>query len=364
MRKLAITAMGAVTSVGMNAVTTCASIRAGLARPVALDCGLVLDLEDYKEIPIVGHPAGSIAQGFSNVGRWLQLAPPALKDLCDSGGLPAPTADPAFWAATRLVVVLPVLDDRFVPDPNCSPEALPAAFVAPLQHRVRQFFGPAQTTVHPRGRTGLLEGLSAAREWIAQGHSSRVVLLAVDSLVDRAALDWLSETGRIRCDTNPVGLSPGEAGCALLVEDAASAAERGAAPMAFLGAVSTHAEPQATLAGHASQGKSLSTAIAEVLTRLGSRTPYTGPAIVDLNGETWRAHEFGSARARVPRDLWQGDDVIVPAESVGDTGAATAALQCALACRALARGYAPWDALLMTCSDEHGLVGAATLSNG
>src|SRR5262252_9886938 len=98
MSALAITALGAVTSVGIDAVTTCASIRAGLSRPEALDGAIVLDLEDYQEVPVTGHQVGTLTRGFSNVGRWLQLAPVALRDLCVSGSLPLPQADAAFWA--------------------------------------------------------------------------------------------------------------------------------------------------------------------------------------------------------------------------------------------------------------------------
>ena len=42
----------------------------------------------------------------------------------------------------------------------------------------------------------------------------------------------------------------------------------------------------------------------------------------------------------MPSSLWESNDVIVPVGSTGDAGAATVGIQIAVACRALARGYA------------------------
>src|SRR5207249_8690259 len=128
------------------------------------------------------------ARGFSNVGRWLQLAPIALADLCSSAGLPAPSADPDFWARTKSIVVLPVLGERFLSDPNCSDETIVASFVKPLAERVRAVFRPAATALRPRGRAGVLESFTLARDVIARGDAARIVVLVVDSLVDIAAL--------------------------------------------------------------------------------------------------------------------------------------------------------------------------------
>lgn len=363
MSEISITAIGAVTSVGMDAVTTCASIRAGLSRPAPLDGPAVLDLEDYKEVPVTGHPAGSLARGFSNIGRWLQLAPPALADLCSSGTLPTATDDPRFWARTMCVAVLPFLGERFEPDPNCTEEMIDQAFLAPLEARVGTFFKPSATSIHARGGVGVLESLTAAREWIAEGRADRVVLLVVDSLVDMPALEWLIDANRLKCDLNPVGLSPGEAACALMVEDTATATARGAEVAAQLRAVATAPEPKAFLKGEVSQGEALANVISTVLSEAKLAGAFAGPVVTDLNGEWWRSHELGTARARVPRSLWDGDRLILPVESTGDAGAATAGLQIAVACRALARGYANGDSALIACSDEYGFVGAALFTD-
>jgi 3-oxoacyl-[acyl-carrier-protein] synthase I len=362
MSDVAITGLGAITSVGMDAVTTCASIRAGLSRPALLDHGFVLDVREQQEIPITGHPAGSVARGFSNVGRWLQLAAVALKDLCSSAALPTPVEDPGVWRQTTCLAVVPVLGERFLPDPNCSEDEIDGAFALPLLERVRRFFGPGRTRVLARGRAGVLESLEMARRHFDRHEEARAIVLVVDSLVDIAGVEWLTEMGRIKSDDNPVGLSPGEAACAFLLEHPASASSRGASPIATVRSVATGQEPMSFLSGEISQGQALAEVIRTVLAGTNNDRPFGGTVIADLNGETWRAHEFGTARTRVPRSLWESDDVMLPVSSTGDAGAATAGIQLAVACRALARGYAGGDRVLVTCSDEEGTVGAAVLN--
>jgi 3-oxoacyl-[acyl-carrier-protein] synthase I len=362
MTDVAITALGAVTAVGMDAITTCASIRAGLSRPAPLDHGIVLDIEDYAEIPVIGHPAGTVARGFSNVGRWLQLAPVALADLCTSAKLPDPSIDSDFWAQTRCIIVLPILGDRFMPDPNCADDAIEAAFMAPLADRVRRFFRPSRTAVRARGRTGVLDSFDIAHALIARGDAPRIVVLVVDSLVDIAAVHWLLDSDRIKTDVNPVGLSPGEASCAFLLEDPKVATARNAPVIANLRAAAVAREPKAFFEGEISQGEALAGVISIVLAGANGAQPFTGAVITDLNGESWRAHEFGTARARIAPSIWDGGEIIVPVRSTGDAGAATAGVQMAVACQALARGYAGGDSILVTCSDEDGAVGAAVLA--
>ena len=112
-----ITALGAVTSVGLDAVTTCASIRAGISRPQTLLEHPVLDREAHASVGVTGHPVSLVTRGFTGVGRWLQLAALALEDLCESGALPGPEAA-SLWSSTLCTVVAPVLDaERFAMEP-------------------------------------------------------------------------------------------------------------------------------------------------------------------------------------------------------------------------------------------------------
>lgn len=357
-----VTALGAVTSVGMDAVTTCASIRAGLSRPATLDEHEVLDLEEHAPVGLTAHPVAGVTLGFSGVGRWLQLAGLAVEDLCRSAQLPG-AAQHSFWSSTRLHLVVPVLDgQRFPLDPLCASEpALVASLVAPLLARVAGCFAPSRTTVRAHGRTDAFTAMRDAEAEFSRGESERAVILAVDSLIDPPSLEWLGERGRLKEDENPVGLIPGEGAICFMIEAPRAARLRGAPALARVVAVATDSEPRAFLAGERSLGEALARTVEAVLAAAAVPLPYIAETLADLNGEPWRAEEYGHAQVRVRPNRWASEAVEVPAASVGDIGAGMTALQVVLACRSLVRGYADGDHVLLTASDEYGRVGAAVI---
>ncbi|MGB3292229.1 MAG: hypothetical protein WBB01_04435, partial [Phormidesmis sp.] len=137
---------------------------------------------------------------------------------------------------------------------------------------------------------------------------------------------------------------------------------RGVASLGRVAAVASERGP-APLEEHDERvGEALAGVVRNVLTTSGIALPYTGEAVTDLNGEAWRAQQYGHAQVRVPRAVWDSDAVELPAASVGDPGASMAALQVVLASRSLHRGYARGPHLLLTASDEYGHVGAAIVS--
>jgi 3-oxoacyl-[acyl-carrier-protein] synthase-1 len=99
---------------------------------------------------------------------------------------------------------------------------------------------------------------------------------------------------------------------------------------------------------------SKATALTAVLREVGSQLRVPTPLVVsDLNGERARAFEWMTAfvRGAIPHQSdfrhWN------PAESVGDSGAASGAIACVWAATALERGYArEGQALVWGSSDE------------
>ena len=360
-----ITGIGAVTSVGFDAVTTCASIRAGICRPETLMEYQVLDREEQAPVGVTGHPITRVTRGFTGVGRWLQMAALALEDLCCSAKLPGPEITP-FWSSTLCYVVTPVLDiDRFMMEPACaSEETVTAGLLEPLDRRVASFFSLARSIVWCRGRIGVLEAVQFAAEHFAYGRCERVVVLAVDSLTDGTGLSWLAEQGRLKHDDNPVGLAPGEGAAAFMLEAPQAARARRAPLLGEVEAVASAGGAAPFEASETPPGEALAGAIQTALASSGTTLPYTGETITDLNGEQWRAAEYGHAQVRVAGSTWTSDAVELPAASVGDPGAAMTALQIVVACRELHRGYASGDHILLTASDEYGRVGAAVIGRG
>jgi 3-oxoacyl-[acyl-carrier-protein] synthase-1 len=360
---VSITAFGAVTSVGYDAVTTCASIRAGLVRPSSLDTFEVLDVAAQAPVGLTAHPVGELTRGFSGVGRWLQMAALALEDLANTAALAAAT-DTRFWSSTLCCVVLPFPDpDRFDPTGASGSEAaLRVSFVRPLLQRCGAFFAPASVALLLQGRIGALAATRMAAERIAAGRAERVLVLAVDSLVDEPSLLWLAQWSRLKDDANPVGLVPGEGAVAFVLEAAPVAARRGLSSAALVRAVAMTRDPNPFVLGEPNLGQGLAEAVQHVLVEAGVRLPFRSEVISDMNGESWRGEEYGHARVRVPSGEWDGDQLTLPATSVGDVGATMTALQFAVGSHSLKRRLRTGGDALIVASDEYGHAGAAILS--
>lgn len=353
-----ITALGAVTSVGLDVATTCASIRAGVSRPAELEGHESMAYLDYELAPTLGHPVPELARGFSGVGRWLQLAAAAIEDLCESGGLP-PADDRAFWQSTVAYLVLPRIEAlRFMTAPHCREDGLAQSFRDPLLSRTSSRFAPARIGIVARDRSGFFELLSSIT-WHGQG-IERIIMIATDSLVDALSLQWLDEGGRLKNDMNPVGLSPAEASVAVMLEEPRTASTRGAQGLAVLHAVATDTDPERS-AGKGPGGVGLARAAQTVLERSSLSSHGAAAFVSDLNGEVWRARELAAAQLRVGHERWSSDRMVLPVVSTGDPGAALPALQIAVAARSLQRGYAGGSSVLVTSSEPRGRVGAAVV---
>ncbi len=109
--------------------------------------------------------------------------------------------------------------------------------------------------------------------------------------VDRTltfALNWLGETGRLKGDLNPIGLAAGEAAAAVLLEPSQRADQR--TTIAHIIGVATGKDAPI---GEGDVAPLRGRVLAEVLQPL--LTNETADLYLDLNGEAWRAQEYGHA---------------------------------------------------------------------
>lgn len=358
---LVLTGLGMISSVGRDAVTTCASIRAGIVHPSPVPDVLTLEPETNEAVPVTGHPIRPMTDGFAATARWLTMAVAAFDDLRRAGKLP-PVADAAFWNATELVLVLPPLEDeRFQFDPRCRPSAIEETYVDPLLRRLGLMPYRRRCRLMPEGRSGPFRAIAQMTASPSAAARDRTIILAVDSLLDGVSLQWLGEQQRLKTDANPAGLAPGEAAVALLVETRRSAERRNAGVLGSLVACVLAEEPQPYAGGSPPTGRALAEAVTACLSAADRQAPFEGDLFIDLNGEAWRAREYGGALVLIPRELRGAFRPHFGALSVGDVGAAAGALNIALAGRALDRGYAQGDVALAACSSEEGTVGVAAL---
>jgi 3-oxoacyl-[acyl-carrier-protein] synthase-1 len=344
---MAITALGACTPLG-DLRTAAAAVRTGLSRATAISGWTSIDETTMDSAPVIGCAVSGLTDGFEGIGRLTRMALAAAEDLAGA----APWLTPR---RTACFLVLPPLSELVVATPTEG--GRPAAEL--LQRAaalIESALGLDAGAVHwvLQGKEGLLPALLEAHDALRRGRCDYAVVGACDSLLDPGRREALLDSGRVKTRSNPVGFIPGEAAALMLLERAAAVSARGGAPEALLGYACSDVDESAA-AGGTPMGAASERVIAGTLQHLGAQhgTPLT--VYPDLNGEQPRAADWGCAlvrlAARYPLNGWVHE---VPAQSVGDTGAAAPFLAMAFASRALRRGYAAGEISLVLAACEGG----------
>lgn len=338
-----LTATSAITAVGDGVDQTAASIRARVLRLREHASYEPLQREDDPEDPrpLVVASVDGVDPELEGAERLLALLIPALGALMERGGLRRRDLGRA-----GLLVALPA------PDAVVARWDLGEALLPALLRRTGLSFVTAR--VSQEGHAGALSLLGEAAAQIAAGELDRCVVAGVDSYLDEARLSMLDEAWRLKSKRGVDGLCPGEAAAALLLEGERAARARGAAAEARIEALGLGREPSVMSSDRPSTGRGLTEAIQGALGN--GRAEW---AICDLNGESYRAFEWGIAAARLGEQLGGLRRLTLPAISVGDVGAATGALYAAAAAAALRRGTAPADAAIVWAGSDGPLRAAA-----
>ncbi|RKG83444.1 immunity 49 family protein [Corallococcus terminator] len=316
---LAITGLGMLSSVGWDASASCAAIRAGIRRPRPFPGYKVLDEETQAMVPLVGHPLEGYTEGFAPLARWTRLAQGALEDLLRQGRLPGPDDDARFWRHTRLICIAPVLDgERFFEVRQAGAEDFSDAYAQVLHGRLRRWIPVPPSRCLGLGHSGLAAALQEAERGISNAEAERYLLVAVDSYLDAYSLEWLDEFHRLKTETRPTGLMPGEAGACVLVESVSSARRRGAPVDAVIESAAVIRVPDAGPRESARLGMGLAQAVEAVRKVAAANSRFEGDIISDLNGEVWRANAWGHARVRLSESLGSNTRQVTLCESLGE----------------------------------------------
>ena len=350
---LAIFGLGAATAIGRNAVLSAAAVRAGIVRPRPVVDPEILDAETHEPVAISGHPIRGVTDGFTLFGRWLRMATAAVRDLIDT--LPDDERAPAKWRRTALLVCAPTMDPLvYLADPHETLDAIRDQVCLALLEESGLAIPPHLIEVLPYGHVAFTVGVERARAHIGVD-CDRALVVAVDSLLDPLLLESLVAQGRIKHAGSPVGFAPGEAGVALLLA----------------GAHAGHTAPAAVISGlwfdltprdvYGATDRVVAEVCMSAMAVAGLDT-VSGEIYVDLNGEVWRARQWGDAQPHL-RVKFIGD-LVLPAVNVGDTGAASGALATCLATRSFVRGYSAADHAAIVSLEDNGHVACAIITRG
>lgn len=378
---IAVTGVGMVSSIGPDVVTSCAAARAGLIRLSELDLEVV-DEETLENVPLVGHTVRGLSDGFEGLGRLISLGAVALKDLLTYSGLqPQDRTRKAFFlhlpddyydrmhfkgnvlndigdsGLQEKVALLrqeEVLGRREHIQKSLMPRLLELCGLAiPEQARFYSFGGPA----------GFVGALGTASELLRTGGVQQCILGGIDSYVQREMVEMLYGLGLVRTPQNTEGFFPGEAAAFVLLERLDAAGARGARVEGLLRSPFSAKEPFDRFSEEAPLGRALSQVMTSVLESINGQKEELALAIGNLNGDAYRAKDFGNALLRMRAAGFPADfHLWTPAMSFGEVGAATGPISICLGIRALQRGYAPSQHILIWHASDSGERGAFLLS--
>jgi 3-oxoacyl-[acyl-carrier-protein] synthase-1 len=188
--------------------------------------------------------------------------------------------------------------------------------------------------------------VQVAAERVSAGEDAAILVGAFDSAIDPTCAAWLEESGRLRSRHQPHGLAPGEGAGCCIVTRASWAAALGLRCIVLSACVRAE-EPKPWYLDRPTLGEGLTTALRHALN--------AGPVDVcyaDLTGESWRSAEWDFAYLRNGRQFADPIDLRHPAESWGDTGAASGALLAMLAAWDLWQGRSLHRAALVATSAD------------
>jgi len=344
-----VLALGASTPIGRSAWASAAAVRAGISgfrqHPYMLDTAgepMRVAAAPWLDIDLVG------------VDRLEALLVEAVDQVLEPlGGLRE--------ATLRVALALGLPGTR----PGLADD-LPAQLGERLAKRHARAIGAR--ALFPCGHASALLGLDAALRKLQLDELDACIVAGVDSYLEPQTLEWLEACDQLHGAgplNNAWGFIPGEGAGAVLIGNPRALAALGAqaAPLGLVLGSGSAFEPKSIKSQRVCIGEGLTEVLRATLAALpqGERV---SDIYCDMNGEPYRADEFGFAGLRVGESFTSLSDFVAPADCWGDVGAASGPLQLVLAVAANAKGYAHGKAALAWASSESGERAAVLLSAG
>jgi len=207
------------------------------------------------------------------------------------------------------------------------------------------------------GHAGGLLALELAAGQLVRGEAELCLVGAADSWIGVDSLEALDYMGRLHSVNERWGFTPGEGAAFCLVTTGAVARRLALTPLAELLGVASALETNVLGSETVCTGDGLTEAFLKVL----DGQPRVSHSYCDLNGETYRAEEYGFTICRVGEAFENPDRFTAPAECWGDAGAASGLLAATMPLAAWARGYAEGAVQLAWSSSATSPMRAAAL---
>ncbi len=338
-----IVGLGARTPVGLSAPMSAASVRAGISR-----IGEHPYMIDRTGEAMVVARASYVPDEASGVQRYVELAAPAVQE--------------AFLPLQNTTVQLEPMP-IIVGLPAQRP-GLPANLVERVANHFKNMvhgvlrFSEVKTIScgHSAGLMAMQEGSQKIRE----GRAEFCLAGGIESYLEPETLEWLDEQEQLHSEKNKWGFIPGEAAGFCLLASARALEKYRLRTLGRILAVATAREANLIKTDSVCTGEGLTKAFRAALRSLPPQQK-VDHVICDLNGERYRADEYGFTVARTSEHFVDATDFLAPADCWGDVGAASGPLFVNLAIAAGLREYAKGPLFLIWTSSEGGERSAALL---
>jgi 3-oxoacyl-[acyl-carrier-protein] synthase I len=309
---ITIANVGLVTSVGQDAASTCAALRAKISNPTETRFKV-------GEAWLMAHQVG-LETPFHGLRKLAVMAAMAVEEALV--GVPRSS-----WS--QLPLLLCVAE-------NHRPgrlQGLDEQLLLMIQSELGVSFA-ARSMVISQGRVSGAVGVAQARALIQHGAADRVLVVAADSLLRADTLAHFNQSGRLLAAINSNGFLPGEgAGAALVARSAHGEAELVCAGLGF------GIEKASILNDEPLRADGLTQAIKAALAESGCQMHDLDYRVADLSGEHYYFKEAALALSRTMHKVKDEFDIWHPAECIGETGSVVGLAilaQILVACR---KGY-------------------------
>lgn len=330
---ICIVGVGAVTAVGLTAPSAAAAVRAGVSgfgeHPFMLD---------RQGEPMIVAAVPNLGDGSAASERFAWLATHSLREAL------APVE-----AQRREVGSISL----FLGLPPRRP-GRPAELERHLADALGRATGINTVECIGTGHSAGLMALEAASRKVVANPAGFYLAGGVDSYLEPATLQWLEENDQLHGGPNAYGFLPAEAAgfCLLCSQQVADRSRLRI--LARVWTAATARETRLIKTNTICLGKGLTEVFQKVFAELPSPAEKIDHTICDMNGETYRADEYGFVVSRLSKWFVDASDFVAPADCWGDVGAASGPLFANLVVAAGQRGYANARHNLLWTSSESG----------
>ncbi len=329
-----VAGVGARTAIGATAPATAAAARAGISG--FANHAFMVDTAGKKMI-VASAPYISI--DITGSARLMELALPAVREALAPLGSQRPT----------LPVFIGLPPDRPGRAKDTATTVLFQLREYLLDYRISQLV-PIET-----GHAAGAMALQSAWEVVRSGRVEYALAGGVDSYLEPETLEWLEENDQLHSSglhNNAYGFVPGEAaGFVLLGSSKAIERDKLRAHLELVSAATTR-ETKLIKTDTVCTGEGMT----ELFRALACGPPpwLADYLYCDMNGEPYRAEEFGFATVRAGKLFRDPSAFTAPADCWGDVGAASGPLFLQLIDAATRKGYAQGKVIAAFTSSESG----------